>query len=308
MIKRFLPLVLMLAWAPAALAFPPCKPGNSPLQLLPLGDVQPTAPGDTAAWFRAGYVMAGNQTIIDELKASTNPSTGKCRDLMPIPGTNASTGVIGLNPGLSPINGYGIISLPELPTISTNGLNLQYTLDFTIDNAPLLNTGDWMDVGQLDFAQDRGLTTAGWPVSSVYRVRKIQRRTGTMIQVIEARGSTNTTKPAPIVSVVAELPLTGENGKTAIALRWTQYAQAPVGELEAPTAPLYAINSTMEILGMGKQTTGTANVVMYSVALPRQWADALSMGLLDYNAPGGQPYSSGFRVVIDNTSMDAKTL
>jgi hypothetical protein len=300
MIKRFLPLVLMFAWAPAALAgFPPCKPSS--LEFFDLS-APPPAPSGVAPWFQGGYVIDDLLGIIESARA------GKCKDRLPIPGPNASTGTMGLNPGLSPIRGYGILSLPVLPTIAINGLNLQYRYNFTIDNAPLLNTGDWMDVAQLDFAQDRG---QGWPISSVYRVRKVQRGASAIVQVIEARavnGGTNSTKVAPIVSVVAEIPLTGVNGKTAIALRWTQLAQTPIGEFEAPTAPMYTINSTMEVLGMSNPSAGTADVVMYTTPLSRQWAFALWSGLLDYNAPlGGQPYNSNFYVDIVS-NIDAETL
>ena len=145
----------------------------------------------------------------------------------------------------------------------------------------------------------------------MYRVRKIQRRTGAVVQVIEARavnGGNITTRLPPVVSVVAEIPLTGINGKTAIALRWTQSAQMPTGEFEPPAAPMYTIHSTMEVLGMSNPSTDSANVVMYTTTLPRQWAFALWGGLLDYNAPiGGQPYDSNFHVDIVS-GISAQTL
>lgn len=301
MIKRFLSLVLMLAWASPALAYPPCKPPTAQT-LLEIWDLSGEQP-NVAPWFLTSYTMSGDQNIINELRA------GKCKDRMPVWTSNVSNGVNGLNPGLSSINGFGALSLPELPTIAIDHLNLRYRLDFKIDNAPLLNDGDWMDVAQLDFAPDRGLTSAGWPVSSVYRVRKIQRGIKTYVQVIEARAvndGDNTSKPPPVVSVVAEIALTGANGKTPVALRWTQHAQAPLdAEPTVPTAPVYYVDSTMEVLG--SQSGSTVDVVIYSTALPRQWADTLSMGLLDYNVPDASAYSSNFRVVNSDVVLDAQT-
>ena len=153
MIKRLLPLVLMCAWTPAALAFPPCP--RAPIQQLPLSQAV-SAFGNTAAWFQFSYYTQGAPGIVE---------AGKCRDRIAVPASNASNGIIGLNPGSSPINGYGTVTLPEFPTVAVAGLNISYRLDFTVDNAPLLNTGDWMDVAELDFSQDRGLTTSGWPLT-----------------------------------------------------------------------------------------------------------------------------------------------
>jgi hypothetical protein len=300
MIKRFLPLVLMLAWASPALAYPPCKPPTTQT-LLEIWDLSGAQP-NVAPWFLTSYTMSGNQNIINELRA------GKCKDRMPVWTSNVSNGVIGFNPGLSSINGFGALSLPELPTIAIDHLNLRYRLDFKIDNAPLLNTGDWMDVVQLDFAHDRGLTSEGWPESSVYRVRKIRRGINTYVQVIEARAvndGDSTSKPPPVVSVIAEIPLTGANGKTAIALRWTQQAQ-PESDVNA-AAPMNNVNSIMEVLWLGQQTVGPANTVLYSTMLPRQWADSLLSGLLDYNVPDASAYSSNFRVVNNDVVLDAQT-
>ena len=285
MIKRFIPLILMLAWAPGAFAYPACKPSgsSSPLTLWDPSESQ----SNVALWFLASYTMYGDQSIINEMK------TGKCKDRMPVLAKNVSNGITGLNPGFSPINGFGVLSLPELPTIAIHGLNLRYRLDLKIDNAPLLNSGDWMDVAQLDFAPDRGLTSAGWPASTVYRVRKIQRRMNTFVQVIEAR---DTAKPASAVNVIAEIPLNGTSGTTAIALRWTQRAQAPSAAIEVPEGPIYYVDSTMEVLGMKNPSTDFANVVIYSIKLPREWANTFSSGLLDYNVPDASAYSSNFRV------------
>ncbi len=299
MIKRFLPLVLMFAWAPAALAFPPCP--RAPIQQRPLSQ-SVSAFGDTPAWFQVSFYTQGAPYIVHEL------NVGKCRDRIAVPASNASNGIIALNPGLSPINGYGTVTLPEFPTIAVNGLNIPYRLDFTVDNAPLLNAGDWMDVAELDFAPDRGLTTGGWPLSSVYRVRKLQRRSATIVQVIESRATDDTSKPGPepVERVVAEIPLTGTGGATPIALRWTQHALTPTGE---STTVIYNVDSTMEVLGRIRlsERGDQANDVIYTAVLPRQWADALKMGLLDYNAPiGGLAYGSNFRVDVNKIELSTE--
>ncbi len=300
MIKRFFPLVLLFAWAQAALAFPPCP--RFPIQQSSQAEAAAT-PG-TPAWFQVSYFVDGAPYIVEELTA------GKCRDRIAVPTSNTSNGIIALDPKYSPLNGIGTVVLPEFPTSAVNGLNLPYRLDFTIDNAPLLNSGDWMDVAELDFAQDRGLTARGWPLSSVYRVRKVQRGSVPIVQVIESRTRADTSKPGPVDSVVAEMPLTGVGGNTAIALRWTQHAERLLeSEPNAPEAPLYFINSTLEVLGQLRQSMPDVkpNDVMYLTALPRQWADALKMGLLDYNAPiGGLPYGSNFRVDVNSIKLSVE--
>ncbi len=302
MIKYFLPVALLSAWAPAALAFPPCP--RAPIEQTP--QTQTVVMPDTPAWFQVSYFMDGAPYIVNDVKA------GKCRALMAVPASNASNGIIAMAPNLSPINGVGTVVLPEFPTRAADGLRLAYRLDFNIDNAPLLNSGDWMDVVELDFSQDRGLTASGWPLSGVYRVRKLQRRSGPVVLVIESRTRANddTSKPMTADRVVADIPLTGVGGNTAIALRWTQHAQHPCQhEPDASAVSLYDVDSTMEVLGQIKPSVNGVklNDVMYSTALPRQWADALKMGLLDYNAPiGGIPYGIDFRVALNRIEFSVE--
>ncbi len=296
MIKRSLPLLLLLAWAPAALAFPPCPGGD--VHLSPLG----SPPDDVAFWLQAEYVMWGKPDIIEELRIPYDPKS-KCKDRLPVPDANISDGTIELSPSYADLGGFGIISLPELPVVAHDQLHLQYMLDFTVDNAFLANTGDWIDLAQLQFAHDRKRTGK---LSAVYRVRKIQRGKGlATIEVIESRADIGPpfTKPPLSDHVVAEIPLLGEDGKTAIALRWTQFAQNPIetgfqAGLEPLTMMEYNIDSVLEVLG-------PANDVLYSIALPRQWADQLSMGLLDYNVPNVKGYDPEFRLVVDDTQLSA---
>ena len=297
MIKRLFPLALLLVWAPLALAFPPCP--INPVEWLPIGDSGQES-NTVPPWFKVGYAMVGNQDIIDQLRAVRDEKS-KCKDRVPVPQANTSDGAIQLNPSYAPSSGFGVLSLPEFPALANDGLRLQYKLDFMIDNATLVHTGDWIDVSQLEFTHDR--KQAG-KVSAVYRVRKIQRGKGpATVEVIEARADIGPpyTKPPLADRMVAEIPLMGDNGKTAIALRWTQHAHTAIDA--QPVAPIlmYAVDSVMEVLGPGDN-------VLYSTSLPRQWADTLSMGLLDYNVPSDKEYGSEFRLVVDDPELSAKEL
>jgi hypothetical protein len=297
MIKRFFPLALLFAWAPTALAFPPCP--IAPVDLDPLGQRS----GTVEAWFQASYELFGNPNVIGQLK-NTNSPRSKCRDRLPVPDTNASPGAILLTPSFAPLSGFGVISLPEMPAVAEDRLSLQYRLDFTVDNALLANTGDWIDVAQLEFAHDR--KQAG-SVSAVYRVRKIQYGKGpARLEVIESRMgiAPPNTEPHLPDRIVAEIPLEVATGKTAIALRWTQFARVP---LEAP-AIQYNIDSVLEVLVRGKDAEKPADYVLYTASLPRQWADTLWMGLLDYNVPDDSQYGSEFRLMVDDTQLSAKAL
>lgn len=304
MIERFFPLALLLLWSPAALAFPPCPTG--PVELLPL-DGAGRGSSTTEPWFQVGYAMVGNHDIIDGLRAVPDERS-KCRDQLSVPQANASGGAIQLSPAYAPSAGFGVLALPELAVLANDRLHLQYRLDFKIDNAPLARTGDWIDVTQLEFAHDR--KQAG-KLSAVYRVRKIQRyKDLTTLQVIESRADDAPpgTKPALVDRVIAEVSLMGDSDKTAIALRWTQLAQTATDA--EPVAPIlmYSVDSVLEVLGPGKEAVGPADYVLYATSLPRQWADALSMGLLDYNVPSGKEYDSQFRLVIDDPQLSAEVL
>lgn len=295
MIKRYLPLALMLAWAPTALAFPPCSEPD--VHISPLG----SPPDNVALWLQAEYVLWGDQDVIDELKSANDPKTGKCKDRVPVPQVNISDGTIALAPRYAPNAGFGIISLPELPSIAVNHLHLEYRLDFTVDNDALTRVGDWIDFAQFEFAHDR--KQAGL-VSAVYRVRKIQRGKGpATVEVIESLADIGPpyTKPPLFDRVVADIPLQSTGGKTAIALRWTQLATAPPESKPNASIPIYDIDSVFEVLGPGKEN------IVYTTSLPRQWANTLSMGLIDYNVPDDSQYGSDFRLVIDDPLLSANT-
>jgi hypothetical protein len=308
MIKRFLPLTLLFAWAPAALAaFPPCP--ASPVDILPLGALEKRS-SNVEPWFQLRYAMAGQASITNQLSAVR----GKCDLLVQVPQGLSSSGAILMSPQYQSPNGVGVISLPELPDVATDHLHLEYRLDFTIDNAPLARTGDWVDVAQMEFAHDRKQASN---LSAVYRVRKIQRGNGpATVEVIESL-DTGLSEQAMVDRIVAVIPLLGTLGtskKTAIALRWTQLAQTP----DQGDTKTLNVDSVLEVLGPdnGSEDTKQANAVMYSASLPRQWADKLSMGLLDYNSvrsDGQYPNNyqqkyHGYHLKIDNLWLAAKAL
>ncbi len=276
MTARIVPLVLLLACAPSALAFPPCP--RAPLEIEPLGGTPSqnsslsSRGGGTPLWFKATYGLVGNPVILRSI--GNGPGSGLCtaRDQVPVPEPNESKGLILLNPSYAPSGGFGIVALPELPAIATDGLRIAYHLSFSVDNAPLDAQGDWLDVMQLDFL--RSGASAPAPLSTVYRVRKTQMSRDTVtLAVIESRDTRDdiTQKQTAFDHVVASIALPGDADTIPVALRWTQHATA----LPDSTDRAFRIDSLLEVIG--------PEGVLYTVALPDTWASSLSMGLLDYN-------------------------
>jgi hypothetical protein len=310
MFKRNLPLALLLAWAPAALAFPPCP--LEPVELGPLdGPIAPASASATPLWFKAGYTLVGHPDMIRlislVLQGPRQPGTGLCDGTLPIPEGHTSTGLLQLSPAYAPKGGFGIVVLPWMPAVAGHGLRLQYTLSFQIADTSPAQRGDWLDVVQLDFnrsAQTGPLSAKS--ASAIYRVRKIQRnREGpATLEVIESRMSSNTNASnsgqdtALPDRVVAVIPLQSAHGATPIALRWTQ---AENGFLGAGSDIYRNIDSVFEVVG----PSGT---VLYSVALPEQWANTFSMGLLDYNVPGDSARPGNAAVEFSEMLLSASTL
>lgn len=310
MIKRIVPFVLLAAWIPQAHAFPPCP--MDPLEYGPPPEgftVSTTArSGDeTAPWFKADYQFVGDPTVIGQIAPARaihltpDPKTGKCqdRDGLPIPGPHLSAGTLRLNPSYAPRSGFGLIELPYLPQVAADGLNVEYRLDFTVDNGLLMNPSDWLDVAQLDFFRN---DSAGlkYPlaVASVYRVRKTQSNgSHATIEIIESRASPSgiDSKAMIVDRVVAVVPL--HNGRqTAIAMRWTQTAKQPAGDYLVHDE--YEIDTALEVLGPGDD-------VLYTTKLPGQWASMMSMGLLDYNVGDASHYEKHVAMEFSNMTLSA---
>lgn len=301
MLKRIAALILLTAWIPQAHAFPPC----------PLPPMEYGSPGEGAAlatgvepWFKADYHFVGDSVIIAQIAPHASNGApplpgGKCKDQygLPMLASHSSVGTLRLNPRYAPRHGFGIVELPYLPQVTTNGMGVEYTLKFMVDNARLIESGEWADVAQLDFFHNG---SAGQPysqaVSSIYRVRKIQHGSeNARIEVIESRALATgiQTRPPLIDQVVAVIPLPSQNSlPTEMGLRWTQTAYRG-GSIA------YDIDGVLEVLGPG-------NAVLYTTQLPGQWASLLSMGLLDYNVINYGNYKQGDIIDFNNVTIGAK--
>ncbi len=305
MIKYCLPSVLLCACAPTAFAFPPCP--IAPVELQPIGFA---TTANASPWYLSSYTLVGDPGIIAEVDASklSGPDPhggGDCKDRLPVQEGHASTGVMHLNPSFAPKSGFGLITLPEMPVVANDGMRIEYTLSFTVDNAPLANNNDWLDSLQLDFQRNGAIGMEyQQAVSAVYRLRKAQRSKTDMatIEVVESRTLLSLDNTSAIMDrVVAAIPLNGrKSGATPITLRWRQHAKgAYFSGTTAPGIHERRIDSVFSVIGPNGD-------VLYSTTLPAQWASTLSMGLLDYNVPDAAAYGSDFRVVVDDVWLAAK--
>jgi hypothetical protein len=291
---RFLPLLaVLLAWAPDALAvFPPCPKAPMRLTSLESGDAPSSAP-----WFNAHY---------SELRTSSDPTapkTGKCEDRRPVIKGNSSSGDLLMAPRYAPKADFGIIALPYLPKMDIGGLRLRYSLDFDVDTTAPANSGDWFDILQLEFARSVASGDAAQGSrSTLYRVRKVSDDKGdVMIEVIESRDLPDdiAVKPPLIDTVVATIPLTTDMPISSMRLRWTQDARGPLtGEPNLPNAGNHRIDTVVEVIGPEEK-------VLYTTTLIGQWADTLSIGLLDYNAPTLSAYDPSPDVYLNEVWLSA---
>lgn len=309
MIKRLAPLALLAAWLPQAHAFPPC-----PLQPMeygpPPGEIAAGAVADEAdPWFKASYSFVGDPAVLNQIRdgratgISPVPSSGKCEapDALPVLSSHISTGLLRLDPRYAPASGFGVIDLPYLPEIATDGLDIEYRLSFKVDNDPLEDPDDWLDVAQLDFFRNgsAGLKYSE-AISSIYRVRKTQRnRSHATIEIIESRAAAPgvDTKPVRNDRLVATIPLQNDRTHTAITLRWIQTAKR--SDSGSPPHDQYDIDVVLDVLGTNEQ-------VLYTTQLPGQWASLLSMGLLDYNVADVAMYEKGPAIELSGMTLSAK--
>lgn len=310
MIRRLLPLALLAAWIPQAQAFPPCP--VDPMDYgPPLGEVAASistasVTHEVEPWFRATYALVGDPIVIGQIAPeratgpAVDPNTGKCRDRdgLPVLNSHTSGGVLQLNPHYAPASGFGVIDLPYLPEVATDGLSIEYQLRFTVDNEVLPNPTDWLDVVQLDFFRN-GSAGMKYPqaVSSIYRVRKVQHGSDdARIEIIESRAPSHNVIIRPIDHVVAAIPLPGSQRETAMGLRWTQTATRPIDKSAEQDA--YDIDVVFEVIDPDGE-------VLYTAQLPRQWASMLSMGLLDYNVVDASVYEKNDAMEFSNMTLSA---
>jgi hypothetical protein len=334
MLKRILPLLLS-SWAPIALAFPPCP--QEPVEVDPIeGPVLNVVDPRYQTW----YAFAGDQTVLALINPqpaddSGSPGTGNCRtaDLIPLPGLNTSSPTVGLSPPTAPLSAYGMLALPDFRSLAP-GTATTYRLDFAIGDAALDAPGDWVDAIELAFYWDAWPNGSGLP-SARYRVRVEKTATGASVaRIIETQALWNTaddTSPTT-ETVVATIPL-GNAGTTPMALRWHQVVLSPADDgggfdpppgvdrvfasdgavasssLDADSLPpssgidIYQqyldpndVNSTLELLGPN-------NEVLYSATLIGQWANGLSIGLLNYHTPTASPDDWDASVLVDDARL-----
>lgn len=309
MIKRLVPLALLAAWIPQAQAFPPCPVDpmdyGSPLGEVAASGIAASADDDAEPWFKADYRFVGDPIVIGQIaperaiEPAVDPHTGKCRDRdgLPVMNSHTSSGVLQLDPDYAPNSGFGVIDLPYLPEVATDGLQVEYRLRFTVDNDLLQAPTDWLDVVQLDFFRN-GSAGAKYPqaVSSIYRVRKVRRNSVASIEVIESRVASPSIVIRPRDQVVAVIPLPGHQRETAMSLRWTQTATPPIDNGTGQDS--YDIHVVFEVLG-------PIDEVLYTTQLPRQWASLLSMGLLDYNVADASEYEKNDAMEFSNVTLSA---
>jgi hypothetical protein len=308
MFKHSLPLALILAWIPNAYAFPPCPVPPVSVDPIdpPLGMVEAPVNPTNPPWYRTTYALVGDPTVIDQLLERSTPVTtaprSKCRDRVTTISAHASSGIIGLSPAYAPISGFGLIALPDLRN-TQDGLTVPYTLDFSIENQALDHPGDWVDLIQLMFHWNDDSQKHG--MAAVYRFRKLQQANGeTVLQVIESRRTSvgpigDRPNPISYERVVVSIALDTSASETPVQLHWSQATshslQQSSGALS--TRP-YRVDSVLKVVS-GDET-------LYRTELPDQWADTLSIGLLDYNAD--REKETVFEAVLDNVYLSANAL
>lgn len=334
-----LALMLALAWVPNAYAFPPCP--REPVELVELDGSNPTGSSAVPHWYKGFHALVGNPAVTGGLARWTRgdvsvdaPTNGKCHDRLPIPGENAASGSVSLTPTYPAGAGFGVVALPDLRYDTAKDLAIRYTLAFTVDDQALVETGEWLDIAQLEFhwnSIDDDKDPAA--VSAMYRIRKTQlEKQETVIEVIETRVPyiASGQRPPVFEHVVATIPVPQGGNATRVGLRWSQVVGDPVdpvdsidptdfGEITLPIGPEpeTTTNGGNIIIGppiVSKsdvashlQVIGPGGNVLYSIPLPGQWANSLSMGLLDYNIGKESDYRNRFGAEMIDTALCAET-
>lgn len=331
-----LALMLALAWVPNAYAFPPCP--REPVELVPLEESNPTGSPGVPHWYKGFHALVGNPDVTGGLARWTAgdnapylpdaPTNGKCHDRLPIPGDNAASGSVSLTPTYPEGAGFGVVALPDLRYNTAKDLGIRYTLAFSVDGQSLVEAGEWLDIAQLEFHWN-AIDDVKDPdaVSTVYRIRKTQyEKAGPTIEVVEVRlpylavGA----RPPIFEHVVATIPMQEGGNATRVGLRWSQIVGDPVdpadsGEITLPIGPDPETTSSVGAIIIGPpivtksevashlQVLGPGGNILYSIPLPGQWANSLSMGLLDYNIGKGSDYSGRFGAEMIDTALCAET-
>ncbi len=310
-----LPLLLIAAWSPLALAFPPCP--LEPVDLDPFGpEVVDGSLRTTASWFQGYYALVGDPEVVALIAPAHHaPTTGKCRDrdALPVPADHSDPGSIGLSPSYAPRSGFGIVALPDLRTLR-HDLKLVYTLEFHVDNDPLAAIGDWFDVAELRFHWQAEATKPEDEVSAVYRVRKRQDRVGTpTVEIIEVRSEQygiGLRPPAPVQRTVAAFPMEAGKPNTRVLLRWGQtrsFAGEPEFGLLPPegAAGFLTGDADPSSVHAWLDFINPQGRAVDSIDLPGQWASELAMGLLNYNTGDSASYAQRNGFVLEGMRISA---
>jgi hypothetical protein len=302
---RDLPLPLLLAaWPSLALAFPPCTDG--PFRLRVVGEVPATpAPAASQAW----YELVGDTEVVQALQPPPMepdaglPGTGTCRrdDEIPLPGGHLASTFVGIPASYAVRSGHGLIALPDLRG-EPGGTAAGHGLRFVVVNVPLPAPGDWIDVAEL------ALHWNDWPLitphpATLYRIRVLRPAAGPQqVQIIESRRSTNLNElETPMTEqIVATFPLGAEWSRTPISLHWFQVVHSvpimgveyldgagasPDAGMVDGTALTADVPTHKSYVNTQFAIAGPDGAFAYSVELPGQWANSLSIGLLNYHAP-----------------------
>jgi hypothetical protein len=276
-----------------ALAFPPCP--QAPMTLLPSNGGQTTNTGNTPHWFVGLFSETGDKQVVDAIHdpnykqgGNGGPGGGDCRlgDQIPVPGSHSGNPVLSLTPSYAPRAGYGIVGLPDLST-GPAALAVTYRLDFNVENRPLGATDEWVDLVQLDFGYSRVSPASGSAQreasATVYRVRKRQGAKHLVLQVIEVRDPMSLPAGAHYSgqTVVASFVMSPTATETPVSLQWAQTVSS-----KSANGP-FVVNSVFSAYSASDASQ------FYSVQLPGQFANMLSMGMLEYNADLSLPAWSG---------------
>jgi hypothetical protein len=326
--KCCLALALALGWVPTAFAeMPPCP--KQPLRVDPLQRAGDGSSSTTPYWYMSYYELLGNPLVVGVIQgesgsgptpeSTTIAKAGKCEVRVPVPLEHASSGSVSLNPTYPDGAGFGIVALPDLRYNTPGGLRVRYTLGFSVDNHKLAEAGEWLDIAQLEFRwneiDDHKDPAA---VSAVYRIRKTQLEKDRLaIEVIEVRTpyAAVGSRPPVFERVVATITAKEDASATPIALRWSQVISTPEDDkasgdstatgniiIGPPTLETKnEVASFLEVIGPGDR-------VLYGMPLPGQWANSLSMGLLNYNIGKESDYSGRYGAEMMGTSLCAETM
>jgi hypothetical protein len=271
--KRPLAIALLLACAPAVHAFPPCPNGG---QMIP-GPARVES-SDWEPWRVTYYDFAGDPDLIKQLTAtrafdSTNGG-GQCRPRAVLP-VRANRPDALIRP-YAPRVGFGVLTLPDMPSVAQPGLGVRNTLYLRIDNTPLPKDTNWVDFLIMDF---RAMNTMYAPhkdaPTTIYRLRKAAiDKTRSTIEVWESRAAAASELPrgaqwARTDTLVAAIPISSPAGDTDLWLRWTQQ----VGGLQVGTLN---IQSQLEVISSHEKPP------IHTAVLPGEWASMVSLGLIDY--------------------------